>query len=506
MHTDPLIEAFVRACQPPPDDLTAAVTGLPPVGTLPSQHGTWTLIRLVRYRDRQRWAHERLLDSHDAQDVLAERDTYEEGMTSHPLPDLPGWQLDLYGGHALDYAYLRHRDSGEEIFLDLSAVKPEDGFFCMGDMMARRDRGHRSAAEGRLAELHPVRESLFYSREELLERGYLEERCFDEDLAFYGQRLSSHVAAADASIASFAERWEDPASRLWLAALIGDWPAAAAAAERGGYHDLIPFTRSRADQCHERWAARVCAGDVPTWPGWYLDRDGPAQTSLAHLGALRDASPRDFTAFVQSLLDEVSFHTGTAVEFLAAYGDGSWCGRIAELFRVAMDGPCYVYGLRQNCARYLARHGGSAAAVIDALASAGPPDEAAFLALDYAPAASIPLLRRALRSPSEEVRGSAAGALAVVDRPWSRRELTTFLESCDDHKLTWQARAALLKSPEPEMRQAVAAWDEAHRSGDGAAGADPGLDDEGTQYFMDRVRDRALDWRARYPEEVAPIA
>jgi hypothetical protein len=499
MHTDPLIEAFARARQVPPHDLAAAVMALPPVGTLPSPWATWTLVRLVRYRARQLWAHERLLDSRAAQDALAAVETVDYATTSHPLPDLPGWQLDLYGGYGLDFAYLRHRPSGEEIFLDLSSVNDGDGYFCMEVLIARRDRGPWGAAEARMAGLHPVRDSVLYAREELIELGYLEEYCFDENTEFYGGRLSPQVAALAEAVEGFAERWEDPTNRLWLAALVGDWPAAATAAESCGDAALALFTEARARECRRRRLGRLRTGSEESL-GW--------RATACKLGALREESPREYTALVERLLAEQDWVTLRAMEFLAVHGEATWSPTIAAMFGAIDQGDRLLgHRLLRQCGRYLARHSYSSTAVIQMLATVEPLlDEAAFLALDYAPAEALPLLRSALRSPSGDVRENVAAALAVVDRPWSLRELVAVLEESDDQELTRGARLALLKSPEPGVRQVAERWQEAHRPRGNAGEAIPEAADEGIQSCMDELRDRALAWRARYPEDVTPIA
>jgi hypothetical protein len=52
---DALLAAIARAGEPAPADLVTALRSLPGPGMLPSPWETWTLIGLVRYRERQRW-------------------------------------------------------------------------------------------------------------------------------------------------------------------------------------------------------------------------------------------------------------------------------------------------------------------------------------------------------------------------------------------------------------------------------------------------------------------
>jgi hypothetical protein len=50
-----LLAAFEGAREPEPADLLSALRGLPDPGALPSPWETWTLIGLVRHRERQLW-------------------------------------------------------------------------------------------------------------------------------------------------------------------------------------------------------------------------------------------------------------------------------------------------------------------------------------------------------------------------------------------------------------------------------------------------------------------
>src|SRR3954454_19865931 len=52
-----------------------------------------------------------------------------------------------------------------------------------------------------------------------------------------------------------------------------------------------------------------------------------------------------------------------------------------------------------------------------------------------------------------------AAILALIDRPWSRRELVAALEASDDQGRTADCRAALLECHDGEARRAVRAWE-----------------------------------------------
>ena len=52
---DALLAAFARSEEPAPDGIASFLKGLPNPGALPSPWETWTLIGLVRHRERQLW-------------------------------------------------------------------------------------------------------------------------------------------------------------------------------------------------------------------------------------------------------------------------------------------------------------------------------------------------------------------------------------------------------------------------------------------------------------------
>jgi len=86
--------------------------------------------------------------------------------------------------------------------------------------------------------------------------------------------------------------------------------------------------------------------------------------------------------------------------------------------------------------------------------------EAAVLALEYEPDCALKLLRQALRSsiPYSRIVGSAV--LAIIDQPWSRRELAKVLEESDDQERTAECRAALLETHSADSHELVRRWEE----------------------------------------------
>ncbi len=86
--------------------------------------------------------------------------------------------------------------------------------------------------------------------------------------------------------------------------------------------------------------------------------------------------------------------------------------------------------------------------------------EACLLALEYAPGLALPLVRKALLSDVPANRSEVAAILALIDRPWSRRELLAALDRSGDQERTADARAALLEAGGEEVRRTVLAWEE----------------------------------------------
>ena len=130
--------------------------------------------------------------------------------------------------------------------------------------------------------------------------------------------------------------------------------------------------------------------------------------------------------------------------------------------RVAPAGPIPQPHLWITALKFLLGHGYRSAEVIDELPKAGGTEvgEAVLLALENAPGLALPLIRRGLLADIPINRSEIAAILALIGKPWSRRELLGALEASDDQEKTADARAALLESGDEEARMAVLAWEE----------------------------------------------
>src|SRR3954466_4789592 len=98
---DALLAAFGRVKGVAPTDPVSFLRGLPEPGALPSPWETWTLIGLVRHRERQLWV-ETIVRTRlrgDPADLAAigSLGHPEEVKKSGPVPGLPEWEYDFHG-------------------------------------------------------------------------------------------------------------------------------------------------------------------------------------------------------------------------------------------------------------------------------------------------------------------------------------------------------------------------------------------------------------------------
>jgi hypothetical protein len=461
-----------------PDDLGAALAALPPVHALPLPWETWALFALAGYRRRKLWAHA-LLESRLAPHWGRRGGTppLEEATARGFVPGLPEWEYDLDG----EDTDLAHRVTGEHIHLDLvngPEVMRRSGFAQY--LLHRRRPGE---ADRRLLEFYPHRQPLWMVFDDLVDAGVL--RRFDETDVELCDAVREHAGA----IAAFCSAWREPAARLWLAALVNDWPAARAAARARADPALVALTGPRARRCRRRRLADL-RGRV--------EHSGLSDELLY---ALADAGADDLPRYVRHALARRGGGATAALRLVA--DDPAFIPEVAALFGLSLerDGPLDY--LRVDCAAYLARHGHHPRRVIERLAASHGRDsaQAVLLALEHDPGLAPPLLRRALRSGDAHHRLTAAAALALIDRPWSRRELIAALEAAHDPGMTAECRAALRESRDPAARRAAAAWgaDEAGPATDRAPFPGDEEVERALSGLMEELRARIGAARDRFP-------
>jgi hypothetical protein len=430
-----LWQALEQALREPPADLPGALSTLPPVGVLPQPWITWTLIGLVRHRRRQ------LEVGAIVSDTL-------RSLPGHPrtglVPGRTDWEFTFHGRGCC----LTHRATGETIDVDFYEPTGEyiDTWFYIRYLESLR---HPEPPEARLIALVPSLEPIGLSVAELIAAGALVPH---EDVR-HVYRVAPEVLEHEEAIAALSALWGESARRPWIAALIGDWPAAHEAALAFGDSGLAALCAGRAAACKElRWR------DL-------LER-GESDDSGDVLLALDDAGAPCMEEQLERALDRTpGGTTARALTLIERRGDAAWCPSLRRLLhrldpRRELPEPslwvkCLGFLLRYDPCREDPR-----AALLGAQGVAIA--EAGLLALEHAPEHALSLFRRALRSEIPLNRIEAAAALALINRPWSRRELLAVLRDSHDAEATAECRAALQECPDAEAHSAVAAWEQGH--------------------------------------------
>ncbi|MBL9105349.1 MAG: hypothetical protein JNL82_30700 [Myxococcales bacterium] len=431
---------------PAPPDLAAALQGLPEPGALPSPWDTWTLLGLVRHRARQQWllgvVRTRLRADPDA---LAHAGAFAHpaAIPDHgPVPDLPGWSYAFHGSGCC----LTCEATGEALDVDFDDDTAEhfDTYFYIGYVASLRDP---DVPEARLSALCPDRELIALAVEDLQAAGVLVR---GSHRVYF--RLSPRLLAVVDAVDRLADALRDPAVRLWHAARLGDWAWAHELADDPGLRALLA---PRARRCRELRLARLeqarDSGD-----------DREARLALAGFAALAvdDLDER----LIAALDAPPSGLVSCALEHVEARWHERFAGPVlALLARLDPRGAVPQPHLFSTCARLLLLHDVGVADVQARIAAADAPVDARLLALDLhrRGAAALPLVRAGLRSRAPLERNETAALLALLDAPWSRRELLAALAS-DDLEATSECRAALRLSVDPHARAAVDAWDRLH--------------------------------------------
>jgi hypothetical protein len=232
-----------------------------------------------------------------------------------------------------------------------------------------------------------------------------------------------------------------------LAAHLGDWPAAAAAAGSLGRPELVALTAARAEECRRLWEERLRG-----------EADGSGLDGEV-LHALAAAGTESLGQYVGRALPECNMQWA-ALEVIG--DDPSWCPRVHELLcRPPEDRAC---GFPAEFALYLVRHDYRVREALERLLGWPQPplDAVVVLTLGHAPDRLVPLLRRALRSRMPDDRLTAAAVLALFDTDWSRRELLARLAESADEEETYECRLALRESAAAGAREAVERWQAEH--------------------------------------------
>ena len=451
-HIDALLAAFARAGEPEPADLASSLQSLADPGSMPSPWETWTLIGLVRHRERQLWVADIIRQRlRGAPSDLAAGGAFghPEGVPqSGPVPGLPEWEYYFHGRGCC----ISHKVGGDAIDVDFWDDSAEyfDTFFYKNYLESLR---HPEPPERRLRELHPSARAVTIAIDDLIAAGALTPLPGRETHPY---RVADEVL--DAPIDDICTAWAEPSRRVWLAALLGDWLAADQAAT--GRAGLTAVTAPLAERCREIRRQR-------------LRRDLGVQYKGADaLQALADLGAADLDRCLEDALGgPPNGTTSAALDVIGKQDDPRWCPSLYALFcRVDPEGQAPSPHIWITSLQFLLRHGHRTAEMFAALPRAGGGSssgpfrprrwEAVLLALEHAPELALPLIRKALLADIPINRTEVAAILAIIAKPWSRRELLGALEASDDQERTADARAALLESGDEQAQKAVVAWEE----------------------------------------------
>jgi uncharacterized protein DUF6896 len=446
-HVGALLDAFARVKEPEPDDLVSALRRLPEPGVLPSPWDAWTLIGLVRHRERQLWVAELIRTRlQGAPADLAARGALgghpEAVPQSGSVPGMPEWEYFFHGRGCC----IRHKVDGDTIDVDFwdDSADYFDTFFYTHYLESLR---HPEPPEERVRELHSSDSTVRVAIADLLAAGALAALPGGDAHPY---RLADDVMTVADDVNHFCSVWLQPRRRVWLAGLVGDWLAADQAAF--GRTELTGITAPRAAQCREQRRRRLRKEAFS---------EGLAAGALQGLADLH--SPDLDECLETALSGPPSGLISTALEIIGRQDDRRWCARMYELFsRVDPAGRLPSPHIWITSLKFLLRHGYRSDEMIASLSKAGGTEigEAVLLSLERAPELALPLIRKGLLADVPMCRTQVAAILALITTPWSRGELLRALNESDDQQKTADVRAALLESRDQEDHRAVRAWEE----------------------------------------------
>lgn len=417
---------------------------------LPTPWESWTIISLLRQRDRQVWACE----------IVADRLVQLE-VAAGTIPGMPEWE---YCFHGLGCC-LTHKVTGEQI--ETETGEGFDYFFWVENLASLRNPGPDLQ---RAIELHSSLQSLRLTLADLSEAGVIN----TDQKAVHRWTVAEEAVAHTEIVNEFCQLLADATNRQRLSEAIGDSRDA----------DVVRRLRAkRASDAIRRYEESESLR-------------AEALYALADLGGqelwvpLRDALRKRPWSGV----------TCVALELIAKGDDPIWCADVFRLFgEVNPSGEAPEPAIWRLCAAFLLRHSYRAEEVLANLPLAGPTalGEAAILGLEYGTSPPTALFRRALLSGESAPcdRNLAAAALAVLDNSWSRDLLLSVMQESSDPRVTAASRAALRECHGPEGAAAADAWEQDHPVPESVSHLGQV---DWVRFYMEKLHDRVLPLRQRF--------
>ncbi|MCA9038893.1 MAG: HEAT repeat domain-containing protein [Planctomycetaceae bacterium] len=400
---------------------------------------TWTLLGLVRHRERQQFVADVVTDCLEGD--LAE--IARRGYLGHPpipgsgvVPSLIEWEYYLHGIGCC----LTHRVTGEAIdvdFADDSAEWFDTNFY--RDYLASLKQP--VFVESRLIELHPTLDPIRLSIDWLCEQGFLRrhaERHFVR-LGVPYERLNMVLSQLESASS-------DNSINVAVAYACNDWLRLAQLddiSEKKLINEQFELCR----KSHNHKLKKRIEEDP--------------ESPLA-VRALYDLSSPDLSNVMEQILKcPETLATLESIKIIHELDDPKWCPQLKELMERVTQEPFLGSHIWLKSAEFILKHDYPA----DIKQQIRENDsiflgELAVLALRYFPDIAIETFQRALRSDVPANRVHAAAALAIIDQPWSRNELLKVLEESQDQNRTSECRSALAMTHDQACHEAVIEWEQ----------------------------------------------
>lgn len=507
-----LREALGKAQHPEPGNPLEALRALPAVEELPLlPWATWYLFTAHRYHKRLRWAAEIIAPLPHT--PIDPRPRLGDGWT--PVPGMPEWEY----ASVRDARYrLQHRVTGELLDVIYGPDHADAGTDYLGGSMVPSLSGYLSTLrepeppEQRCLALHPSLDSLVVDRDLVVEAGLV---VAVGEAPFVKFVFMPSALALSSLMDDFCSAWSGGGDRLWLAAAIGDWPAAHDAACQRGDAELIELTRARAEECRRHREVQLAAA---------LRRSDEDATRA--LWALRDLESPALPGHLQRIIrGRFSPASHAALDIATDLNDPALCPDVLALLRRTRPSAAYrrepKYDrdeLRIKCIEFLAKHHHARDEVREQLRleaqehlNHGNPQDlrhvdraiatrAAVIALEHFPDLAIPLFRRALgkHSPCE-----AAAVLALIDQPWAHELL---LEAQAGDSETSSGVASACRAALSQCHRALAIPAEEHPFDQGHLGLPPRSEmaESYVRVHMEQWHDRVMPLRGIVPPACPP--